>query len=133
MERRSLNKNHLPLEERARVRELTVGEGDDLARPLGVCHSPDILYRVGLALAGLSAEVVREVVFPGVRAIGSDPLEAVALMVNAGGDEGSEDELGDVKVGLYEGEAGEGGGEESHGEETSTGEGGGFIFYRPVH
>ena len=57
--------------------KLTVGEGDDLAGPFGLGHSPDILYRVGLALAGFSTEVVGEV------AVGSDvgdPLMAEALV-----------------------------------------------------
>ena len=43
------------------ARELTVSKGDDFARSFGLCHSPDIFYSIGLALAGLSTEVVREV------------------------------------------------------------------------
>jgi len=44
-----------------RGEELTVGQGNDLARPFGLRHSPDVLYRVGLALPSLTTEVVREI------------------------------------------------------------------------
>ena len=96
--------------------DLTVRQGDDLARPFRLCHSPDILYRIGLAFPGLPTEVVREIaVLPDVWAAGGDPLKADALVLNVGGDEGGEGKLDDFEVGLNEGEAGEGRGEESHG------------------
>lgn len=50
---------------------------------------------------------------------GSDPLKAGAWVLGVGTDDGGEDELDGVEVGLHEGQAGEGGGEESHGEEAS--------------
>ena len=97
--------------------ELTVGEGDDLARPFGLCHPPNVLYRIGLALPGLSTEVVREfAILPDAWAVGSDPPKADALVLKVGGDDGGEGELDGLEVGLNEGEAGEGGGKESHGE-----------------
>jgi len=104
---------------------LTVGQGDDLTRPFGLCHSPDVLYRIGLALPGLPTEVVREIaIVADMWAVGGDPLKADALVLNVGGDEGGEGKLDDLEVGLNKGEAGEGGGEESHGEgPTSLGEG----------
>jgi len=97
--------------------DLTVGQGDDLARPFGLCHSPDVLYRIGLALPSLSTEVVREIaILPDLWAVGGDPLKTDALVLNEGGDEGGEGKLDDLEVGLNEGEASEGRGEESHGE-----------------
>ena len=99
------------------TQKLTVGQGDDLARPFGLCHSPDVLYRIGLALPSLSTEVVREIaILPDGRAVGGDPLKADALVLKVGGDDGGEGELDGLEVGLNEGEASERGGEESHGE-----------------
>ena len=101
--------------------ELTVGESDNLAGALGLSHSPDVLYRIGLALAGLSAEVVGEVsVLGGVWGAGGDPLKTEAGESDVCMGDGVEDELCIVEAALEEGEAGEGGGEESHGEETPT-------------
>jgi len=53
------------------------------------------------------------------RADGSDPLKAEALEMGPRVDEGREDKLDKVKVALDEGEAGERGGGESHGEGPS--------------
>lgn len=130
MERGSLNVKQLDEE----TEELTVGQGDDLARTLGLSHPPDILYRVGLALAGLSAEVVREVAISSdAWAVGSDPLKADALVPDVGGGDGGEDELDGLEVGLHEGETGEGGGEESHGEGPLGWRWGIYIFYLSEH
>ena len=109
---------------------LTVGQGDDLARPFCLCHSPDVLYRVGLALPGLSTEVVREIaILPDAWAVGGDPLKSGALVLKVGGDDGGEGKLDSLEVGLDEGEAGEGGGEESHGEGSTGSRRGIYISY----
>jgi len=110
-----------PAGEKTCARGLTVGEGDNLARSFRLCHSPDILYRIGLALAGLSTEMVREVSSDlwGVLAVGGDPLKAEAGESDVGAGDGEKEELCIVEVDLNEGEASERGGEESHGEEPS--------------
>ena len=98
-----------------RTQEPTVGQGDDLARPLGLRHPPDVLYRVGLAFTGLSTEVVREVaIVSDALAVGSDPLKAHALTLNVDANDGGEDKLEGVEITLDEGEAGEREGRESH-------------------
>jgi hypothetical protein len=98
-----------------RAQEPTVGQGDDLARPLGLRHPPDVLYRIGLALTGLSTEVVREVaIVSDAWAVGSDPLKARALTLNVGANDGGEDKLEGVEITLDEGEASEREGRESH-------------------
>ena len=53
-----------------------------------------------------------------VWAIGSSPLEASALVSDVGVGDGEEYKPEVAEVGLYEGEVGEGGERESHGEET---------------
>ena len=98
-------------------KRLTVGEGDNLAGSFRLCHSPDILYRIGLALAGLPTEMVREVSCDLWG--GGDPLKAEAGESDVGAGEGEKEELCIVEVDPDEGKAGEGGGEESHGEEPS--------------
>ena len=112
------------------MQDLTVGEGDDLAGTLGLRHSPDILYRVGLALAGLSTEMVGEIaITPDIWAVGSDPLGAGARVMDVGVGDGGEDELDGVEVGLHQGEASERGGEESHVEGQRIRGGRIYIFY----
>lgn len=92
-------------------RERTVGEGDDLARALGLGHSPDVLYRIGLAFTSLLAEVVGEVwVLADLVAGRGDPLKTEERETDIGFGDGGEEELGIVEVDLDEGEAGEGGG-----------------------
>lgn len=93
------------------MRERTVGEGDHLARSFGLGHSPDVLYRIGLAFAGLLAEVVGEVwVLADLLGDGGDPLKTEERETDIGSGDGGEDELCIVEVDLDEGEAGEGGG-----------------------
>jgi len=95
---------------------LTVGQGDDLAGSFGLCHSPDIFYRIGLALTGLSTEMMREVtgVLAGVWSVVGDPFEAEAWVLDVGFDDGGEYKLGTVDVDLHEGEGNERGEEGSH-------------------
>ena len=77
---------------------LTVGQGDNLARTFGLCHPPHILYRVWLALAGLSTEMVGKVSsLPSVSAIGGDPLRTETPIA----DNGEEDALEVSEEGLY--------------------------------
>ena len=102
-------------------RKRTVSEGDDLARAFGLGHSPDVLYRIGLAFAGLAAEVVREVrILADLVSVGGDPVKTEERESDVGFGDGGEEELCVVEVDLDEGEAGEGGGQESHGEQGTV-------------
>ena len=85
-----------------RRREVTVGESNDIAGSFGFCHSPHILYRVGLAFTGLSTEVVREVATTsdGRGVIGSDPLEVEALVLNPCTEDGGENKADKVEIAL---------------------------------
>jgi hypothetical protein len=86
-----------------------------LPGPFGLCHSPHVLYRVGLALTGLSTEVVREVAI-GSDVRGSDPVKTEAGESDVVASDKEEEELCIAEVNPDRGEAGEGKGEESHGE-----------------
>ena len=81
---------------------MTIGESNDIARSFGLCHSPDILYRVGLAFTGLSTEVVREVAAAsdGRGVVGSDPLKVETLVLNPCTEGGGENEADKVEIAL---------------------------------